>query len=100
MYHSPIFLKNLSVSFPHKTCFEDFNFQIPFGSRIAIIGRNGSGKTSLLKMLHNGAVDLPKDVITSFVRQRGFCLVCSIDFFAALMSNGCGKSACSRKLFK
>ena len=44
-------IHNLTLSFPHKTCFEDFSANIPYGSRIAIIGRNGSGKSSLLKML-------------------------------------------------
>lgn len=48
----PIDLQNISLSFSHKTCFEDFNIQIPHGNRIAIIGRNGSGKSSLIKMLH------------------------------------------------
>lgn len=46
-----IFIKNLSLSFPHKTCFSDFSAQVSSGSRIAIIGRNGSGKSSLLNML-------------------------------------------------
>ncbi len=47
----PIHIHNLSLSLPHKICFEDFSIQIPDASRIAIIGRNGSGKTSLLKIL-------------------------------------------------
>ena len=51
MIHKPIQIKNLSLSFPHKTCFENFSCQIPYGSRIAIIGRNGSGKSTLLKMI-------------------------------------------------
>ena len=49
MIHKPIQIKNLQLSFPHKTCFDDFTVQIPYGSRIAIIGRNGCGKTALLK---------------------------------------------------
>jgi ATPase subunit of ABC transporter with duplicated ATPase domains len=32
-------------------CFEHFSTQISFGDRIGIIGRNGSGKSSLLKMI-------------------------------------------------
>ncbi|MBA3536023.1 MAG: ABC-F family ATP-binding cassette domain-containing protein [Tatlockia sp.] len=47
--HKPIQFQNLSLSFPHKTCFADFSGQITYGSRIAMIGRNGSGKSTLLK---------------------------------------------------
>ncbi|MDR2781096.1 MAG: ATP-binding cassette domain-containing protein [Holosporaceae bacterium] len=49
--HDPIYIKDFSLSFPHKTCFENFSAQISFGDRIGIIGRNGSGKSSLLKMI-------------------------------------------------
>lgn len=45
------FIKDLSLSFPHKICFSSFSTYVHFGSRIAIIGRNGSGKSSLLKMI-------------------------------------------------
>jgi len=51
MIHAPIQIKNLTLSFPHKTCFEDFSCTINPGDRIAIIGRNGNGKSSLLKLL-------------------------------------------------
>ncbi|MCC2646798.1 MAG: hypothetical protein K0R02_863 [Rickettsiaceae bacterium] len=51
MIHNPIIINKLSLEFPSKTCFEDFTAQIYFGSRIAIIGRNGSGKSSLLRIL-------------------------------------------------
>lgn len=75
MIHKPIQIKNLSLSFPHKTCFDDFNVQIPYGSRIAIIGRNGSGKTTLLKILHSmleptsGDIRYGDDVVFGFVPQ-------------------------------
>jgi ATPase subunit of ABC transporter with duplicated ATPase domains len=49
--HNPIYMKDFSLSFPHKTCFENFSTQILFGDRIGIIGRNGCGKSSLLKMI-------------------------------------------------
>ena len=45
-------LKNLFLSFPHKTCFKEFSTIISAGSRIAIIGRNGSGKSTLLRMIY------------------------------------------------
>jgi ATPase subunit of ABC transporter with duplicated ATPase domains len=58
-------LKNLSLSFPHKTCFEDFSTDIYDGNRIAIIGRNGSGKSSLLEMIK----DIPADINIGYVLQ-------------------------------
>ncbi len=75
MIHKPIQIKNLQLSFPHKTCFDDFTVQIPYGSRIAIIGRNGSGKTTLLKILNgmveptSGQVLRAPDVTIGFVPQ-------------------------------
>ena len=66
MMHKPIQIKDLDLSFPHKTCFENFSCQIPYGSRIAIIGRNGSGKSTLLKMI--GAMH-HEDVIVGYVPQ-------------------------------
>lgn len=75
MTHKPIQLRNLSLSFPHKPCFDDFSADIHYADRIAIIGRNGSGKTSLLKMLRgldlqtSGNVHIPGDVSIGYVPQ-------------------------------
>ena len=41
----------MSLSFPYKTCFEDFNCQIPLKAVSKQIGRNGSGKSTLLKII-------------------------------------------------
>ncbi|MBN8828885.1 MAG: ABC-F family ATP-binding cassette domain-containing protein [Sphingobacteriia bacterium] len=68
MTHKPIHIHNLALILPHKICFENFSTQIYFGNRIAIIGRNGSGKSSLLKILQgqfessDGKVGIPNDV--------------------------------------
>lgn len=71
MIHKPIQLNNISLSFSHKICFEDFSASILYGSRIAIIGRNGSGKSSLLKMLqrNNNGIKTSEDVIIGYVPQ-------------------------------
>lgn len=44
-------LKNLSLSFGTKKLFSNFNARILQGERIGIVGRNGSGKSSFLKLL-------------------------------------------------
>ncbi len=44
-------IHQLSLIYPEKICFELFDTCIYAGQRIAVIGDNGSGKTSLLHML-------------------------------------------------
>lgn len=51
MKHKPIEIRDLSFELPHRPCFSGFSTQIQSGDRIAIIGRNGAGKSSLLKMI-------------------------------------------------
>lgn len=67
MHHKPLNLNNLSLTLPHKTCFMDFSCQIHNGDSIAVIGRNGSGKTSLLNMIRNEALE--QNFIVGFVPQ-------------------------------
>lgn len=45
-------LVDLSLYFNEKICFEAFNFSINSGQRIALIGDNGSGKSSMLKIIN------------------------------------------------
>ncbi len=49
--HPPIQLKDISISYGTKCCFENFSTLIYPGQRIAIIGQNGAGKSSLLKSI-------------------------------------------------
>ncbi|MCR8708272.1 ribosomal protection-like ABC-F family protein [Campylobacter sp. RM5063] len=44
-------LKNISKSITNKTLFKDFNARILQGERIAIVGKNGCGKSTFLKIL-------------------------------------------------
>lgn len=73
--HSPLSIHKLSLSFPTKICFQEFSTNVYFGSRIAIIGSNGSGKSSLLKLLLGqldyceGNIDCPENVMFGYVPQ-------------------------------
>jgi len=75
MIHKPIQLSHISFTIPHKICFDDFSVHIPYGSRIAIIGQNGSGKSSLLKILNqtleptNGDIKISEGVTIGYVPQ-------------------------------
>lgn len=51
MTYNLLEIYNLSFVLPHKNCFSDFSSIVTSNSRIAIIGNNGSGKSSLLKII-------------------------------------------------
>lgn len=43
---------NASASTPNKTVLEDITLTIPYGQKIAVLGKSGSGKTTLARLLH------------------------------------------------
>jgi ATPase subunit of ABC transporter with duplicated ATPase domains len=75
MSHQPILGYKLSLEFFYKTCFADFNVSINYGDQIAIIGRNGSGKSSLLNILRqalaptSGEVKIPHAAVIAYIPQ-------------------------------
>ena len=49
-------VEDLTKSFPQQKLFSNISFQIKRGERVALIGNNGTGKTTMLKIL-NGLLD-------------------------------------------
>ena len=46
-----LILNNLTIGYPNKTMVKDISFQINKGDRVAVIGPNGIGKSTLLKTI-------------------------------------------------
>jgi ATP-binding cassette subfamily F protein 3 len=64
-----------SVFFPEKDLFEDVNIQIEEGDRVGLVGPNGSGKTTILRMIigetspDKGEVRVAKGVRIGYLPQ-------------------------------
>ena len=69
-------VKNVSKSFESKTLFSNLNFSIPRGSIVGIIGGNGAGKTTFLRLLvgsekcDTGEIELGSTVDLAHVDQN------------------------------
>ena len=68
-------VKNLTKGFGDKTLIDDLTFSLPKGSILGIIGGNGAGKTTFLRMLVNsekpdaGSIELGETVDLAYVDQ-------------------------------
>jgi len=48
--------ESISLEYPTKVVFENVTVGIDEGNRIGVVGRNGDGKTTLLRLLESLAV--------------------------------------------
>lgn len=75
--HRMIFLHELSLAFGDKTLFRDVSVSIQAGDRIGLVGRNGSGKTSLMKIIagweapDSGSVEKATGAEVGYLPQDG-----------------------------
>lgn len=60
-------LQNVSLSYSHHPLLDDINLQIQPGEKITLLGRNGAGKSTMMKLI-NG--DIPSDS-GSVIREKG-----------------------------
>src|SRR5262245_47384602 len=70
--------QNLAKSYGARALFEDVSLKLNPGSRYGLVGANGSGKTTFLKILAGdepatlGFVSIPKEARLSFLQQDRF----------------------------
>ena len=68
-------IHNLSVSFGGTYLFEEVTFRLGAGDRVGLVGKNGAGKSTMLKMLakdfapDSGVISQEKDLRMGFLRQ-------------------------------
>ena len=71
-----ISINNLSVEFSAKSLFDNINYVINDRDRIALVGKNGAGKSTMLKIIAglqaptSGSVAVPADVTIGYLPQH------------------------------
>ncbi len=68
-------IHNLSISFQGDYLFEEITFRLGSGDRVGLVGKNGAGKSTMLKMLagdlepNSGQIAVEKGLKIGFLRQ-------------------------------
>lgn len=71
-----ISINNLTVEFSAKTLFDNINYVINPKDKIALVGKNGAGKSTMLKIIAglqnptSGSVAIPADVTVGYLPQQ------------------------------
>ncbi|NMA69224.1 MAG: ABC-F family ATP-binding cassette domain-containing protein [Desulfitobacterium sp.] len=70
-----LILENVGIKFPQKTLFTDVSMELRRGDRVALLGANGVGKTSLLKAIkghlpHEGEIRIGANVKLGYYSQE------------------------------
>ena len=71
-----ISIQNLSVEFSAKSLFDNINYVINPKDKIALVGKNGAGKSTMLKIIAGlqkptgGVVAVPQDVTVGYLPQQ------------------------------
>lgn len=71
-----ISIQNLSVEFSAKSLFDNINYVINKKDKIALVGKNGAGKSTMLKIIAglqkptSGNVTIPSDITIGYLPQQ------------------------------
>ena len=107
---SLITAKNLSKSFGAEDIFEGISLSIPRGARIALVGANGVGKTTLLRILleldfpNSGSVQHAKDLTIGYLPQeatlatRGTLWETCLEVFSNLLEMEAALAECMQEM--
>lgn len=74
--HDMITVDNIAVEFSGTTLFSDVNFVINENDKIALMGKNGAGKSTMMKIVAGvqkatrGKVSCPKDTVIAYLPQH------------------------------
>ena len=85
-----ISLENISIGFQEKVLFDNLNWRIPRGSRIGLVGNNGTGKTTLFRTIvgfvhpDKGNITLPRNRRIGYLPQDLIELKSNIDLISYL----------------
>lgn len=69
-------INNLSVEFSAKSLFDNISYVINRKDRIALVGKNGAGKSTMLKIIAglqqptSGSVSIPQDITVGYLPQQ------------------------------
>ncbi|MEX0662346.1 MAG: ABC-F family ATP-binding cassette domain-containing protein [Balneolaceae bacterium] len=83
-------VKNISKSYDDLVILDDFNYSFKRGERIGIIGKNGAGKSTFLKVLtgeesaDSGNIDKGETIVFGHYKQQGIDLDESLRVIEAL----------------
>lgn len=71
-----ISINNLTVEFSSQLLFDNINYVINPKDKIALVGKNGAGKSTMLKIIAglqhptSGSVAIPQDVTVGYLPQQ------------------------------
>jgi len=90
-YHASRLLsaENLTVSYDGREVFRELSFSLEQGDRLALQGSNGSGKSSIIKLIcgedipHTGVIIIDSRLIISYVPQDASFLEGDLDEYVA-----------------
>jgi len=94
-----ISIEDLSISYDGNKIFENLSFTVNQGDRVLLKGKNGCGKSSILKLLlgddinHTGTINIGTGLIISYVSQ-------STDFLQGSFRDFCQRKNINESIFK